>query len=477
MKNNLLEKEKIKSSLLNHLKLNRKSIEILDPTIFSRFNQLKSNTTRISNIKKNNFQKKYNIKLNLFPKKDTSSKKVKKSLITLQNKNIIDKSKILPLLSEQSSDKSKNEPEKNIKIKLSLNSNKKNKNSKANNIDETITSSHFMTLNLTSNRECKKNLEKYRQIFNSVSSRIKTNYKKKKSSPINHNRPKNFSSQNVKLLNALTSPKKKKNSLRISNQPLLYLNSPKKQRTLEDYNKTLKREFNTQELINIENGKIKQRLKEFKVKVYGKSPLFDTTEKLNVYLGREFNLDIRNLKRSFNKKYNVYVNSLNKIREIKHRNLFGNNNVFGFRISLNQNLDESNDDLYNYKTQYSDIETKNSLKDYYKFKSKDLLEKKLDLEKQLVELENKFSYIIEQEKSEKNRYGINYGEINQVVEKKFLVREIYELDRNKKKKEFYDEQTKILYQTRKYLPNKVLKEILKQKTINKFKDITGVNFA
>ena len=118
MKNNLLEKEKIKSSLLNHLKLNRKSIEILDPTIFSRFNQIKSNTTRISNIKKNNFQKKYNIKLNLFPKKDTSSKKVKKSLITLQNKNIIDKSKILPLLSEQTSDKSKNEPEKNIKIKL-----------------------------------------------------------------------------------------------------------------------------------------------------------------------------------------------------------------------------------------------------------------------------------------------------------------------------------------------------------------------
>ena len=37
--------------------------------------------------------------------------------MTLQNKNIIDKSKILPLLSEQSSDKSKNEPEKNINIK------------------------------------------------------------------------------------------------------------------------------------------------------------------------------------------------------------------------------------------------------------------------------------------------------------------------------------------------------------------------
>ena len=47
----------------------------------------------------------------------------------------------------------------------------------------------------------------------------------------------------------------------------------------------------------------------------------------------------------------------------------------------------------------------------------------------------------------------------------------------KKKKQFYDEQAKILYKTRNYLPNKVLKGILKQKTINKFKDITGVHFS
>ena len=73
--------------------------------------------------------------------------------------------------------------------------------------------------------------------------------------------------------------------------------------------------------------------------------------------------------------------------------------------------------------------------------------------------------------------GINYGEINQVIQKKFLVREIYELDRNQKKKQFYDEQTKILYKTRNYLPTKVLKEMLKQKTINKFKEITGVHFG
>ena len=130
-------------------------------------------------------------------------------------------------------------------------------------------------------------------------------------------------------------------------------------------------------------------------------------------------------------------------------------------------------DLY----KLSDIDIKEALESFYKYKAKDMLEKKLDLEKQLIELKNKYSYIIEQEKSEKNRLGINYGEINQAIQKKFLVREIYELDRKTKKKNFYDEQAKILYKTRNFLPKKVLRENLKQKTINKFKDITGVHFA
>ena len=133
--------------------------------------------------------------------------------------------------------------------------------------------------------------------------------------------------------------------------------------------------------------------------------------------------------------------------------------------------------MYNMKSQFSDNDSKDALKTFYNHKAKDKLSKKLELEKELIELENKFAYIIEQEKSEKNRMGINYGEINQVIQKKFLVREIYELDRNQKKKQFYDEQTKILYKTRNYLPNKVLKEMLKQKTINKFKEITGVHFG
>ena len=224
-------------------------------------------------------------------------------------------------------------------------------------------------------------------------------------------------------------------------------------------------------MINIENRQIKQRLKEFKIKAYDKTPLFDTTEKLNTFLGRQFHLDIRNLKKSFNKKFKIYTNSVNKIKEIKQKALFNNNNVFGYRISLDKNEEEENGER-----KLTDIDIKEALENFYSYKAKDMLEKKLDLEKQIIELENKFSYIIQQEKLEKNKMGINYGEINQAIQKNILIKEIYELDRETKKKQFYDEQAKILYQTRNYLPRKVLRDYLKQKTINKFKDITGVHF-
>ena len=164
----------------------------------------------------------------------------------------------------------------------------------------------------------------------------------------------------------------------------------------------------------------------------------------------------------------IYINIFNININNYFRCIINNNDVFGYKINFEKK--------YVKKNKFTDLESKNALKTFYQFKAKDKLEKKLELEKQLIELENKFAYIIEQEKLEKNLMGINYGEINQVVQKKFLYREIYELDREHKKKQFYDEQRNILYQTRNYQQNKVLREILKQKTINKFKDITGVHF-
>ena len=468
MKKKIIENDKIKSSLISLLKMNRKSIQFLKPlNILQNTDLFKSNTSRNENLKRRTLRTNYNFTSNIFSKNIINLKTDSESETSRKNKkdNVKEESKDLPLLSERSSNK--------INIKLNLNSDKKKKKFVSRNNNNNLSSnSHFMTLSQRSNKDYIRNIDKYKKIFKSVSSRVKNSCNKTHSTYRNNHLIKNYSSKNLNI-NYYQSPNKKRSSLKIGNKTNLIKTSARKpQLKFEDYHKMLNKEFNTQELINIENRKIKQRLKDFKIKVYDKTPLFDTTEKLNIYLGREFNLDIRNLKKSFNKKYKVYTSSLNKIKELKHKSLFSNNNVFGFKIALDKD-NVMNDD--NYK--YTEVDTKDALKDFYRHKAKDMLSKKMDLEKQLIELENKFSYIIEQEKAEKNRLGINYGEINQIIQKKFLYREIYELDRMKQKQQFNDEQTKILYRTRNYIQNKVLRETLKQNTINKFKDITGVHFG
>lgn len=465
MKNKIIEKDKIKTSLMTRLKMNRKSIQLLKPlNILQNTDLFKSNTSRKDKLKRRTFNTNYNFTSNIFSTNIKNIKTDSESETSFKIKKDKEEFKDLPILSERSSNK--------INIKLNLNSNKKKKKYESRNNNNLSLNSPFMTLSQRSNKDYIRNINKYKQIFNSVSSRVKNSCHKTVPSYKNNHLIKNYSSKNLNI-NYYHSPNKKRYSLKNANKSNLINSSVRKpQLKFDDYSKTLNKEFNTQELINIENRQIKQRLKDLKIKVYDKTPLFDTTEKLNIYLGREFNLDIRNLKKSFNKKYKVYTSSLNKIREIKHKSLFSNNNVFGFKISLDK--DKIVND-YNYK--YSEFDTKDALKNFYRYKAKDMLNKKIDLEKQLIELENKFSYIIEQEKAEKNRLGINYGEINQVIQKKFLYREIYELDRMKQKQQFNDEQTKILYQTRNYIQNKVLRETLKQNTINKFKDITGVHFG
>ena len=466
MKNKLIENDKIKSSLLTRLKINRKSIQLLKTlNIIQNSDLFKSNTSRNDKIKRKTFNSNYNFNSNLFFNNIKNNKTDSESEKSYKNKKDKEELKELHLLSERSNNK--------INSKLNLNSDKKEKKYKSRNNNNLSSNSPFMSLSQRTNKDYIRNLDKYKKIFNTVSSRVKDSCNKYR--PINKINLiiKNYSSKNLNNMNYYHSPNKRRISSKNSYKTNIIKNSGKKPKlTFEDYSKTLNKEFNAKELINIENTQIKQRLNDLKIKVYDKTPLFDTTEKLNIYLGREFNLDIRNLKKSFNKKYKVYTNSLNKIKKLKHISLFSNNNVFGFKISLDKNNTINND---NYK--YSEVDTKEALKDFYRHKAKDMLTKKLDLEKQLIELENKFSYIIEQEKAEKNRLGINYGEINRVIQKKFLYREIYELDRMKQKNQFNDEQTKILYQTRNYIQNKVLRETLKQNTINKFKDITGVHFG
>ena len=451
MKNNLIENEKIKSSIINQLKLNRKSIEILKPlNLIKKTDLFNLINARKDNSKKKTFIKKMNFKTKLFDKKP-SIKLESESENSIKIINTNDEYKSLPLLSERTNEKIKNKIKK-FSLKFSLNSFKKNKKYTSRNYNNSNTDPNPTTTSRTINKDYLKNIDKYKNIFNTVSSRIKTYYNKSKS-----NQSRNYiitSPKSSYLTSIWQSPYLKRSSFKTGAKTHLLNSSGKKKKyTIDDYNKTLNTEFNTKELINIENRQIKQRLKEFKIKAYDKTPLFDTTEKLNTFLGRQFHLDIRNLKKSFNKKFKIYTNSVNKIKEIKHKALFNNNNVFGYRISLDKDEEEENG-----VRKLTDIDIKEAL------------------EKQIIELENKFSYIIQQEKLEKNKMGINYGEINQAIQKNILIKEIYELDRETKKKQFYDEQAKILYQTRNYLPRKVLRDYLKQKTINKFKDITGVHF-
>ena len=490
MKNILFQNDKIKSSLINRLKINRKSIQLLEPIDFTQKNpKYKLNTSRNNYLNQVSLDNKNQFKSNIFSTQNTDFNSLKKNLLFNEKKNDTSikafknkkgnkKIKILSLLSKETPYKIK---KKNNKMKLPLSLKKKLKSNNRRLTLDTDENSDYMTLSPTSNRNCTINIKKYNEIFNTVSSRLKSHFNKAKfkqnTSSILGTR--NFSSKDLSYKHVFHSPNKRRSSLKMSHNIKLTKSSGKKVNiTMDDYKKILNKEFNYKELINIENNRIKEKLKNFKTPVYDKFPLFNTTEKLNLFLGREFNLDLTNLKKSFDKKYKVYTNSINKIKEINHKNLFSNNNVFGFKISL-ENNDKNNDsdDIYGYKTQFSNRDAKDALHRFYSHKVKDFLNKKLELQKELIELKNKFSYIIEQEKSEKNRLGINYGEINQIVEKKFIYKEIYELDILQKKKRFFDEQTKILYQTKDYLPNKVLKENLKQKTINKFKDITGVHFT
>ncbi len=142
---------------------------------------------------------------------------------------------------------------------------------------------------------------------------------------------------------------------------------------------------------------------------------------------------------------------------------------------MNYNNDYNN----NYKKQkITNKNVKKALNNYYSQKAKNILKKKLEMEKELIDLKTKFKDNIEEEKYKKNEYNINYAQLNQIIQTKLLYREIYETDINKKKKEFYDEHTKMLHKIRNWsIPTKIVKQILKQKTINKFKINSGAYFG
>ena len=133
MKNNLIENDKIKTSLINQLKLNRKSIEILKPlNLIKKSDLFNIITTRKDNSKKKTFNKKYNFNSKLFASNNKLSIKLdSESDISIKNINTNEEFKSLPILSERSNEKIKNKIKK-LSLKFSLNSLNKNTNKNKN---------------------------------------------------------------------------------------------------------------------------------------------------------------------------------------------------------------------------------------------------------------------------------------------------------------------------------------------------------
>ena len=477
--NDLRKNNKNKSLLINQLKLNKKSLELLDIFIENK-NKGKNNTlsSRKSKYKNSFLYNRFSFTSNLFKKKLNKLK-------LAENDSKINKEK-------ENSIKSNNSKNENNQISINIKENpltERNNNiflkhfsktihnfKSRNNLNNNFSNLEFPSLASSqqfSKNDYKMNIKKYKIILNKIFSRIKSSYMKKNIRLNNIE----YLNNSIKNINAIkrkySTPLMKKMSLtRFGNNNINNYKYSSLQK-LEDYENTLENEFNCKELIKIENEKIKEKLKKFKSNIYKKTPIYKTTEKLNTLLIRQFNLDTLDQKNSFNKKYKIYKASVSKIQEIKNKKI---NHEFKEDNPYEQNKLNLENEIFGYIDINKNI--KKALNKFYSLKTKKILEKKLEMERELIELKTKFKNSIEEEKKKKSEYNINYGQLNQLIQIKLLYKEIYETDINKRKREFYDEHSKMLHKVRKWsVPNKVVKQTLKQKTINKFKTNIGAYFG
>ena len=161
MKNILFQNDKIKSSLINRLKINRKSIQLLEPIDFTQKNpKYKLNTSRNNYLSQVSLDNKNQFKSNIFSTQNTDFNSLKKNLLFNEKKNDTSikafknkkgnkKIKILSLLSEETPYKIK---KKNNKMKLPLSLKKKLKSNNRRLTLDTDENSDYMTLSPTSNR-------------------------------------------------------------------------------------------------------------------------------------------------------------------------------------------------------------------------------------------------------------------------------------------------------------------------------------
>ena len=467
---------KNKSILINQLKINRKTLEILESSESSIPNNKKSGKIKSlssRNNKLNNlfFKNTFSFNLNL-PKKSNNIKLIKISSSTNDEKT---KSNNKFIQTNYLKNESLTERNNNFLKTFSKSShNFKSRNIIKGNFNEF----NFPSINSSqqnSKRYYAMNINKYKNILKTVFSRIKSSLKKKKHFLYNIGNYNHNKSISV-IKRKYSSPINKiKNKPRISLTSNIYNEKHHSLSKLEDFEHTLENEFNCKELIKLENGKLKQKLKKFKLNIYNKTPIYKTTEKLNNLLIRQFNLDKSDQKNAFNKKFKIYRASVNKIQEMKNKNLYHEykeNNPYEKEKLLEKEIEGYNEKDITKKS------IKKALNKYYRLKTKKILEKKSEIERELIDLKTKFKSCVEKEKYIRNENNIKYGELNQVIQTKLLYKEIYGTDIDKKKKKFYDENTLMLHKVRRWsVPIKVVKKVLKQKTINKYKANIGAYFG
>ena len=470
--NILRNNNKNKSLLINQLKINKKSLELLE-SFYHKKNNRKNKSISSRSLKSNKIlsNNKFPFTTNIFSKKLINLK--------LPNNTIINKINFSNNNHEKIFKKPLTERNNKIFLKTIF---KSNHNFKSRNIN--YSNNNFPSITLSqqnTKRFYTMNINKYKNMLNMVFSRIKSSYKKKKHlldslEKLNYTSIKNINIPKRKnksqLIKRMSIIKSYNNNMNNKNNGK-YRSYPK----LEDYENTLENEFNCKELIQMENGKIQQKLKQLKLNVYSKTPIYKSNQKLNTHLIRQFNLDKTDQKASFNKKYKIYRASISKIQEIKTKKIF--EEIKDNKNPYEQNKLDIEKEILGYTNKdISNKIIKKALNKYYNLKTKNILDKKLELEREMNDLKIKYRTNIEKEKNIKNEYNINFGQLNQIIQSKLLYKEVYETDINKKKKEFYDEHTKILHKVRKWsVPNKIVKKILKQKTINKYKTNVGAYFG
>jgi hypothetical protein len=472
--NALRKSIKSKSLLINKLKINNKSLEILDSflTTKSITNNNMSNSSRNKKILGKIYNKKFQFTSRLFFDKNLYPKILNSISTVNSERSLPTNSNYIKSLTERNNNNILNILSKNNKKFISRNEIMQ-KNKELNDPYFSLSQQNlrsFYTININ----------KYKTIFENVSLRIKSSYQKKKNKLNNKENKNHIRRKSTKTtLKTERSPLKKRNTKSNPNN-----NKSEKSNFLSDleqYENTLENEFNCRELIKMDNSKILQQLKQLKRDIYHKTPLYKTTEKLNKHLIRQYNLDNVDLINAFNRKYKVYRQSVNKIQEARKENI--SHQIKKLHTQEEKNYSTNKEEFdYNKNNDKKEIITnknvKKALKNYYNQKAKHILMKKLELERELIDLNTKFKAHIEKEKYIKNAYNINYGQLNQIIQSKLINRDIYETNINKKKKEFYDEHTEMLHKIRNWsIPRKIVKTILKQKTINEYKKIMGVYFG